>query len=233
MGAHIMTAGPPPPSTRLTFTTIAPEETVSLGEKIAAALKPGDVLLLEGDLGAGKTQLVRGLARGLHLDEAQVCSPTFVLMNVYRAIGSVALIHLDAYRLSGGDDLDSIGYDAATAKPCIVAIEWPSRLGERLASFDRDRVITLHLTHAGEDLRHLLLQAPPAIAARPGFKPLRERSDTPAGPTTCPITGDSVPPDSPSWPFANPNARLADLHRWLTGGYTVSRELNEEDSTGD
>ena len=208
---------------------MAAEETVALGEKLAAALKPGDVLLLEGDLGAGKTQLVRGLARGLHLDESQVCSPTFVLMNVYRAIGSPALIHLDAYRLSGSDDLDAIGYDAATARPCIVAIEWPSRLGERLAAFDQGRVITLHLTHAGEDLRHLTLEAPATIAARPAFASLLARSETPAGPTTCPVTGQQVPPDSPSWPFATPNARLADLHKWLSGGYSVSRELVEDD----
>jgi tRNA threonylcarbamoyladenosine biosynthesis protein TsaE len=221
----------PSSSPRLTFTTTSPEETVALGERLAAALKPGDILLLEGDLGAGKTQLVRGLARGLHLDESQVCSPTFVLMNVYRSIGSPTLIHLDAYRLSGGDDLDSIGYDAATSKPCIVAIEWPSRLGERLAAFDQSRVITLHLTHAGEDLRHLTLEAASAITARPAFAPLIARSETPAGPTTCLVTGQRVPADSPTWPFATPNAQLADLHRWLTGGYTVSRELSEEDET--
>jgi tRNA threonylcarbamoyladenosine biosynthesis protein TsaE len=220
---------PAPASRRLTFTTTAPEDTVALGEKLAAALRPGDVLLLEGDLGAGKTQLVRGLARGLHLDESQVCSPTFVLMNVYRAIGSPALIHLDAYRLSGGDDLDAIGYDAATSRPCIVAIEWPSRLGDRLAAFDQSRVITLHLTHAGEDLRHLTLEAPITMTARPAFAPLLARSETPAAPTTCPVTGLPVPPDCPTWPFATPNARLADLHKWLTGGYTVSRDLSEED----
>lgn len=218
--------------TRLSFTTVSADDTISLGQKLAAALKPGDVLLLEGDLGAGKTHLVRGLARGLHLDESQVCSPTFVLMNEYRSIGSPALIHLDAYRLSGGDDLEAIGYDAATSRPCIVAIEWPSRLGERLASFDPQRTLTLHLTHAGEDLRYLTVDLPDTVASRPALAPLLIRAGGGSGgkaATTCPITGKPVPADSPTWPFASEQARLADLHRWLTGGYTVSRELAEGD----
>jgi tRNA threonylcarbamoyladenosine biosynthesis protein TsaE len=215
-------------STRLAFTTVSADDTVALGEKLAAALRAGDTLLLEGDLGAGKTHLVRGLARGLHLDESQVCSPTFVLMNVYRAIGSTPLIHLDAYRLSGGDDLDAIGFDAATSKPCIVAIEWPSRLGDRLAAFDTARTLTLHLTHAGEDLRHLTIDVPPPVRSRPAMAPLLARAGEHAA-TTCPVTGRRVPADSPTWPFATEQARLADLHRWLTGGYTVSRELTEDD----
>ena len=217
-----------PSSTRLAFTTFSADETVAVGEKLAAALRPGDVLLLEGDLGAGKTHLVRGLARGLHLDESQVCSPTFVLMNVYRAIGATTLIHLDAYRLSGGDDLDAIGFDAATGKPCIVAIEWPSRLGERLAGFDPARTLTLHLTHAGEDDRHLTIDLPAAVRGRPALAPLLARAGERTA-TTCPITGTPVAADSPTWPFATEQARLADLHRWLTGGYTVSRELTEDD----
>lgn len=216
------------PTTRLALTTFSADDTVALGQTLAAALRPGDILLLEGDLGAGKTHLVRGLARGLHLDESQVCSPTFVLMNEYRAIGSPALIHLDAYRLSGGDDLDAIGYDAATSKPCIVAIEWPSRLGERLAEFDHTRTLTLHLTHAGEDLRHLTIDIPAEIRGRAAFAPLFAKAGEKTA-TTCPITGKPVPADAPSWPFASEQARLADLHRWLTGGYTVSRELSEED----
>lgn len=218
----------PSPLSRLSLTTFSADETIALGQTLAAALRPGDVLLLEGDLGAGKTHLVRGIARGLHLDESQVCSPTFVLMNEYRAIGSTALIHLDAYRLSGGDDLDAIGYDAATGKPCIVAIEWPSRLGERLSDFDTARTLTLHLTHAGEDVRHLTIDIPAAISGRAGFAPLFAKAGEKTA-TTCPITGKPVAADAPFWPFASEQARLADLHRWLTGGYTVSRELSEDD----
>lgn len=225
-----MTSPPPPPHpVRLALTTFSADDTVAVGEKLAAALRPGDVLLLEGDLGAGKTHLVRGLARGLHLDESQVCSPTFVLMNIYRAIGSHTLIHLDAYRLSGGDDLDSIGFDEATSRPCIVAIEWPSRLGERLAGFDPARTLTLHLTHAGEEVRHLTIDAPAAFRSRPRFAPLLARAGEHTA-TTCPITGKPVPADSPTWPFASEQARLADLHRWLSGGYSVSRELGEDDA---
>jgi len=213
---------------RLNLTTVSTDDTESVGQRLAGALRAGDVLLLEGDLGAGKTHLVRGLARGFHLDESQVCSPTFVLMNVYRAIGSPTLVHLDAYRLGGGDDLDAIGFDAATSRPAVIAIEWPSRLGERLAAFDQGRVVTVHITHAGEDLRHITIDLPPAVRSRPGMALLLARAGERSA-ATCPITGRSVPADSPTWPFADEHARLADLHRWLSGGYTVSRELNEDD----
>jgi tRNA threonylcarbamoyladenosine biosynthesis protein TsaE len=230
MGAPLVNTTPSTPRpTRLVFTTGSPEETIAIGEKLAAALRPGDVLLLEGDLGAGKTHFIRGLARGMHLDESQVCSPTFVLMNVYSSIGAPSLVHLDAYRLSGGDDLDAIGFDAATSRPSVVAIEWPSRLGERLAAFDPARTLTLHLTHAGEELRHLVLDLPAQVAARPAAAPLLARSERAVGPTTCPITGQSVSPDSPTWPFATEHARLADLYRWLSGGYAVSSEATPDD----
>jgi len=217
-----------PGPTRVSLTTVSTEDTESLGGLLAGALRAGDVLLLEGDLGAGKTHLVRGLARGLHLDESQVCSPTFVVMNVYRAVGSPTLVHLDAYRLSGGDDLDAIGFDAATSRPAIVAIEWPSRLEERLAGFDPARVVTVHITHAGEDLRHLTIDLPPVVRSRPGTAALLQRGGERVA-ATCPITGRPVPADCPTWPFADEHARLADLHRWLSGGYTVSRELTEDD----
>lgn len=218
------------PHIRLFFTTHSADETIALGTQLAAALKPGDTLLLEGDLGSGKTHLVRGLARGLHLDESAVCSPTFVLMNVYRAIGAATLLHLDAYRLAGGDDLDAIGFDAATAIPPapIVAIEWPSRLGHRLADFNPATTLTLNLTHAGEQTRHLTIDLPGNFRNRPASAPLLRRAGEQAD-TTCPITGQPVKAGSPNWPFASEHARMADLHRWLTGGYTISRDLFDDD----
>src|SRR5690349_20654727 len=91
----------------------SPEYTQALGRSLARVLAPGDVILLEGDLGAGKTTFVRALASGLGIDPGTVSSPTFVMVNQYRpaAPGSPELVHVDAYRLRSPDDLDSLGWD--------------------------------------------------------------------------------------------------------------------------
>jgi tRNA threonylcarbamoyladenosine biosynthesis protein TsaE len=93
-------------------------ETDAIGRRIADVLRPGDVLLIDGALGAGKTRLVRAIAAGLGLDPHAPSSPTFVLVHVYRRAGAPPhpgapeLVHIDAYRLRGGQDLESLGLDA-------------------------------------------------------------------------------------------------------------------------
>ena len=105
-----------------TVVTATPEQTEALGRAIGAALRPGDVLALDGDLGAGKTVLVRGLAAGAGADAAAVRSPTFVLHHVHRG-GRVVLHHLDFYRLGPGADLDALDLDGL-ADEGAVAVEW-------------------------------------------------------------------------------------------------------------
>lgn len=214
-----------------TFTTRSPEATVALAEALAKALTAGDVLLLNGELGAGKTQFVRGLATGLGHDPASVCSPTFVLMNEYRSVGALTLVHLDAYRLTAGDDLDAIGFDQATAKGNqVVAIEWPGRLGPRAAAFDPAHVATITLTHMAEDTRAMVVETPKAWMSRPGMKAIAALASGEARTwVKCPVTGSPVPPHSPTWPFADEKARMADFGKWLAGGYVISREVREED----
>jgi tRNA threonylcarbamoyladenosine biosynthesis protein TsaE len=99
--------------------------TQEIARQIAATLRPGDVLLLSGDLGAGKTTFVRGLAEGLGIDPGEVSSPTFTLVHEYRG-GRLTLYHADFYRLEkGGTDdlgLEECGVDG------VLAIEWPNRL---------------------------------------------------------------------------------------------------------
>jgi tRNA threonylcarbamoyladenosine biosynthesis protein TsaE len=88
-----------------TAVTSSEDETVALGEALSRQLRPGDVVTLDGPLGAGKTRFVRGMAIGLGHDPAQVSSPTFVVAHEYATPGARAiLIHVDAYRLSGDDD---------------------------------------------------------------------------------------------------------------------------------
>ena len=107
--------------------TRSQDETERFAEALAAARRPGDVLLLSGPLGAGKTAFVRGLARGLGIDPDEVSSPTFTLIHEYRG-GRLRLFHVDLYRLgtAGAEDLglDELGVDDG-----VLAIEWPDRLG--------------------------------------------------------------------------------------------------------
>lgn len=109
-----------------TFTSHSEEETRRLAARLAAALPPGAVLLLSGDLGSGKTTFVRGLAEGLGIDPDQVTSPSFTLVHEYRG-GRLPLVHVDLYRLDRAD-LDEIGLDPDLAATGIVAVEWAERL---------------------------------------------------------------------------------------------------------
>lgn len=108
------------------FTTRSEAATRAVAARLAATLAPGAVLLLSGDLGAGKTAFVRGLAEGLGLDAGEVTSPTFTLVHEY-AGGRLPLVHVDLYRLDTAD-LDEIGLDPDVAAAGVLAIEWPERL---------------------------------------------------------------------------------------------------------
>jgi tRNA threonylcarbamoyladenosine biosynthesis protein TsaE len=110
-----------------TFVTRTEEETSAAGERLAPRLRPGDVLLLHGDLGAGKTAFVRGLARGLGADPDEVSSPTFTLVQEYR--GRLTLYHVDLYRLQPEEAAD-LGLDELTEGNTVVAVEWAERWAE-------------------------------------------------------------------------------------------------------
>ena len=100
-------------------------ETRALGEKLAARLRPGDVLLLEGDLGAGKSELTRGIAKGLGVAET-VTSPSFTILNVYES-GRYPLYHFDWYRLESSEELYELGMDEFLGGDGIAVVEWPGR----------------------------------------------------------------------------------------------------------
>ncbi len=109
------------------YITHSPEETAALGEKIGQSCQGGEVILLLGNLGAGKTCFTQGLAKGLGV-KGPVNSPTFNLMKVYK-IKTGVLCHIDAYRLDSGNDLIAIGLDDyLKKKDAIVVIEWAERV---------------------------------------------------------------------------------------------------------
>lgn len=114
------------------------DDTRRLAAELAATLEPGTVLLLSGDLGAGKTAFVRGLAQGLGIDPGEVTSPTFTLVHEYRG-GRLPLVHVDLYRLDTAQ-LDEIGLDDHLALTGIVAIEWPERLTRPIPGATRIRI---------------------------------------------------------------------------------------------
>ncbi|MFO7937128.1 MAG: tRNA (adenosine(37)-N6)-threonylcarbamoyltransferase complex ATPase subunit type 1 TsaE [Kiritimatiellia bacterium] len=106
------------------------EETWDAAADVAKLLVPGSVMALHGDLGAGKTTFMQGIAMALNIDRP-VTSPTFTLSNEYDASG-FKLVHMDLYRLSGPDDLLDIGYCEHLENGAAVALEWPERAGEML-----------------------------------------------------------------------------------------------------
>ena len=120
------------------------EETQALAAQQAQDLGPGDVLLLQGDLGAGKTAFVRGLARGLGADEDEVSSPTFALLQLYQ--GRLPLYHFDLYRLSGPDEFEAAGLDEWFGGAGVCLVEWPETV-----DLDARPCVRLTLRRAAED----------------------------------------------------------------------------------
>ena len=130
----------------MTTTTHSEADTRRVAREMAAGLAPGTTILLTGDLGAGKTVFVKGLAEGLGLDPDDVTSPTFTLVHEYRG-GRLPLIHVDLYRLDRAD-LDEIGLDADLALEGVTAVEWAERLARPL-----DTALRIRLADAGDDSR--------------------------------------------------------------------------------
>src|SRR5438552_6334007 len=123
-----------------TVTTRSEAETSALGRELAQTLSAGDVVLLFGDLGAGKTAFVKGLAEGLGVARDEVSSPTFTLVQEYRG-GRLTLFHVELYGLHDQRDLDDLGLDEI-ADDGVLAIEWADKLDARL---NPSRSITIHL----------------------------------------------------------------------------------------
>jgi tRNA threonylcarbamoyladenosine biosynthesis protein TsaE len=135
------------------------EATEGLGRAIAAALRPGDVIALFGDLGAGKTTLTRGILTGLDFP-GEVGSPTFPIVQTYEE-ARVPLWHVDLYRIEDSSELEELALDEARQDTALV-IEWPERLGAALWA----DALRLHLVVAESGARSLTAHVPPAWGDR-------------------------------------------------------------------
>ena len=131
-------------------------ETEELAAGLAAGFSGGEVVLLSGELGAGKTTFVRGLARGLGADPEEVASPTFVLLTAYP--GRLLLHHADLYRLSGTGDEQELGLEELPGPGGVLAVEW----AERLARLPWADAVRVSLEHAGGDARRVRIAGPAA-----------------------------------------------------------------------
>jgi len=131
--------------------TNSAEETIAYGRSLAAELSPPLIVLLHGDLGAGKTTLVKGIAEGFGASKAdQVTSPTFTLVHEYRSARAI-LYHIDLYRIDTERELETLGLDDLLAPDSILLIEW----GEKFPRFERERHIEIRLEHVGETGRKI------------------------------------------------------------------------------
>lgn len=139
----------------LHLTSGSPADTEALGTALAGLLAPGDVVLLVGEVGAGKTTLTRAVARALGV-RGPVTSPTFALAQSYA--GRVPVLHIDAYRLGAADD-EELGLLLDGAGEAVTLIEWPDSLAGALPA---PRLV-VRLDHAGGDRRDIRLEPDPAL----------------------------------------------------------------------
>lgn len=227
-----------------TFTTHDERETSRLAECLAAALDglPGaTVIAIEGELGAGKTRFVRGLAAGLGVDPLAITSPTFVLAIEHAGAFGMRLAHLDAWRIRSTDELAAIGWEEMLeGSHIVIAVEWASRIdaalpserisvlieqGSELGSEAVDdanaRTITIEDTRdaSSADRLHRALSL-----FVPRSAPRSER---------CRTCGNSLRLDAPTFPFCSPRCRMADLGHWFDGRYGISRPIERDEELTD
>lgn len=135
------------------FITHSPEETVALGRELAALLQPPKLIVLRGELGAGKTTLVKGIAEGFRAaSEEDVTSPTFTLVHEYRG-RSATVYHIDLYRVDTPRELETLAIDDLMDEDSVLVIEW----GEKFARFERDRDVEITLERTGENERRITM----------------------------------------------------------------------------
>ena len=129
--------------------THSAEETVALGRQLGASLGAGDVVALYGELGAGKTHLVKGICAALDISQHAVASPTYTIVHEYK--GRTPVYHLDAYRITEPRELYELGYEDYFYSDGICLVEWP----ERIASLLPEGTLRLVLRHLGDHRRYI------------------------------------------------------------------------------
>ncbi|MDT3740621.1 MAG: tRNA (adenosine(37)-N6)-threonylcarbamoyltransferase complex ATPase subunit type 1 TsaE [Candidatus Kapabacteria bacterium] len=143
-----------------TFISNSDLDTVKLGGKFARKLKSGDIVALTGELGAGKTEFIKGICEFFNVEEL-VTSPTFTIINQYQGHSKkkeIPIYHIDLYRIKKTDELVEIGFDECLADDnCIKLIEWSEKAGDRLT--EPDYKVTFKTDEENENLREIFIQS--------------------------------------------------------------------------
>jgi len=137
----------------LDFFTRSPEQTRRIGMRLGGEIKTGDIICLQGDLGAGKTTFTQGIAQGWGSIDS-VSSPTFIIVNAYRRATGERIFHLDAYRLDSIPEAEELDFDAMLAEGALI-IEWPEKLGSLIP----EERLLIQLDHIAEEHRQMRINA--------------------------------------------------------------------------
>ena len=141
----------PAPTLDSEIYSLSEAETFKYGETLGRTLSGGETILLEGELGAGKTVFARGIAAGLGIDPKEVGSPTFILVD--RHFGRITLFHADLYRLDRAEDMFDLALEEFAASGAVVVVEW----GERLPLELREGALEVRFTDLGDDSRRITI----------------------------------------------------------------------------
>ena len=138
------------------ITTGSAAETIELGRRMGASMRGGEVVALIGNLGTGKTHLIKGIALGLEAhDSDQVSSPTFVLVNEYFGReGLIHIYHIDAYRMESVAEFEALGFDEYCRPDSVVLVEWADKVSDAVNAFDPIRI---ELSHVSETQRKIAI----------------------------------------------------------------------------
>ena len=203
------------------------DHTANIARDIASVLEPGDIVRLDGELGVGKTTLAREICIELGVTPSRISSPTYVIVNLYERGERAPIAHLDCYRLEDEHELNALGLDTldpkGDGKDPIMLVEWAQKIEDRL---DIDRVCFIRLEHTGVTSRRIEITAPGSWRDRQGIGALKGR-----GWARCPKTRDMVHPEASTWPFSDDRARMNDLHGWMSGQYSIGRDITEDDQS--
>jgi len=205
----------------ITLETRSVEQTMNVGRAVGRLCRRGDVIALSGELGAGKTQFVRGLAEQLGADGRAVSSPTFVIMQEYDADQPV--LHIDAYRIDSLDEVATLGWTEQLAGDSVSVIEWADRIADELPP----NRLAITIEHIDEGHRELTLTGRGDWADRlEMLRPIDRPSDESLSNLRCPVC--RKPASVEFSPFCSKQCRMVDLNRWFTGEYRMSREVDWE-----
>lgn len=196
------------------------EETDHIAWDFSASVRRGDIIRLDGEMGAGKTTFVRSLAKALRHDENQVSSPTYVVMNLYESSDAPTIAHLDCYRLGDESELEALGWDTVIDGSAIVIIEWAERIDNALP----EHIARITITATAETDRLFEIDVPEQWMDRAGSAALEPRPET-----SCPVTGERVSGECATYPFSSERARMIDLGKWFDESHTISRPIEQGD----